>query len=155
MISATDILNVLPPGGRDRLLDLAGQTVFPAGTRIFEEGHRADRFWIIQTGSVHLDLHVPGRQAAVVESLGPGDLVGWSWLFPPYSWHLGAEAATEVRALEFDAMAVRALCAEDPELGQALVSRVAEVIGQRLRATRVRLLDLYGPYGSGNTHHLR
>ena len=148
MTKAPPLLNVLPPEARDRLMELAQETAFPAGARIFEEGARADRFWIILNGAVELDLHVPGRRAAVVERLGSGDLLGWSWLFPPRSWHLGAEAAGPVRALEFDAVKVRAMCDEDREFGQALTLRIAEVIAHRLHSARGRLLDLYGPSGS-------
>ncbi|MFI6053402.1 cyclic nucleotide-binding domain-containing protein [Streptomyces violascens] len=151
MKGTRQLLDAMPPKARDRLLALSREVTFPAGTRIFSEGSHADRFWVIQNGRVELDVHVPGRKAPVVESLVPGNLVGWSWLFPPYTWQLGATAATEVHALEFDAAAVRALCDEDPVLGQALARGVAEVVGHRLRAARVRLLDLYGPYGSGNT----
>ncbi len=142
-------LDTLTDDQRARLMGPAREVSFPAGARLFEERRAADRFWIIRTGSVVLDLHVPGRRAAVIETLGPGDLVGWSWLFPPRSWHLGAEAQSPVRAWEFDAEAVRRLCREDPALGHALVLAVAEVIGHRLECARTRLLDLYGPYGSG------
>ncbi|WP_308288956.1 cyclic nucleotide-binding domain-containing protein [Streptomyces humicola] len=117
--------------------------------RIFEEHDRADRFWVLRSGRVALDMHVPGRRAADVEVLGSGYLLGWSWLFPPHVWHLGARALTEVAADEFDANAVRALCTEDPELGQAVALGVAAVIGRRLMAARTRLLDLYAPYCSG------
>ncbi|MFD7665000.1 cyclic nucleotide-binding domain-containing protein [Streptomyces sp. NPDC059788] len=145
----TKQLDALTDDQRERLMGLAHEVSFPAGARLFEEHRAADRFWIIRTGSVVLDLHVPGRRAAVIETLGPGDLVGWSWLFPPRNWHLGAEAQSPVRAWEFDAEAVRRLCREDPKLGHALVLAVAEVIGHRLECARTRLLDLYGPYGSG------
>ncbi|MCX4585641.1 cyclic nucleotide-binding domain-containing protein [Streptomyces sp. NBC_01481] len=147
MTTMSTLLNVLPPEGRDRLMELAEEKEFPAGARIFEEGGRADHFWIIRSGTVDLDLHVPGRRAAVVEHLGPGDLLGWSWLFPPRNWHLGARAATPVRAMEFDAVSVRTLCDEDPEFDRVLTHRVAEVIAHRLQSARGRLLDLYGPSG--------
>lgn len=114
----------------------------------FEEGRRADRFWIVRTGTVALDLYVPGRRPAVIESLGHGELVGWSWHFPPYLWQLGAEAMSPVRAWEFDAEAVRAMCAWDAEFGRAIAVWVGRVVAQRLHASRVRLLDLYAPYGS-------
>jgi CRP-like cAMP-binding protein len=91
---------------------------------------------------------VPGRRPATVETLRSGDLVGWSWLTPPYTWHMGARTRSPVRALEFDARMVRALCEENAELGWALACRVVEIIGHRLHQTRTRLLDLYGPYGS-------
>ncbi|WP_405996900.1 Crp/Fnr family transcriptional regulator [Streptomyces sp. NBC_00829] len=149
-MSTVKLLNALPPEARDTLLEIARETAFPVGARICEEGGRANRFWIIRSGSVALDMHVPGRRAAVVERLGPGDLLGWSWLFPPRSWHLGAEATSPVRALEFDAAQVRALCEDDQELCHALTLRVAEVIAHRLQSARGRLLDLYGPSGGGS-----
>ncbi|MFF4161258.1 cyclic nucleotide-binding domain-containing protein [Streptomyces sp. NPDC001678] len=145
----TGVLDAIPEGPRERLMELGREVAFDAGTRIFEEGGRADRFWVIRTGTVNLDIHVPGRQAAVVETLGAGRLVGWSWLCPPHQWHLGAETTTPVEAWEFDAAEVHALREHDPELDRALLTCVVEVIGERLRAARTRLLDLYGPYGSG------
>jgi len=147
---APRLMKALPPEGRDRLMLLAHDVTFPEGTRIFEEGHRADAFWLLRTGAVTLDVRVPGEHPATVETLGPNDLLGWSWLFPPYAWHMGAVAFTPVRAHEFDARAVRALCEEDPVLGRDLTLSVAEVIARRLHAARTRLLDLYGPHGSGS-----
>jgi CRP-like cAMP-binding protein len=94
---------------------------------------------------------VPGGRAAVIDTLGPGDLLGWGWLFPPHRWHLGATAASHVAALEFDAEALRAEFAGDPAFGHAVVLVCAQVIGERLAASRRRLLDLYGPHGAG-TH---
>ncbi|WP_260867673.1 cyclic nucleotide-binding domain-containing protein [Streptomyces sp. SAJ15] len=144
----TGLLAAVPEGPRARLMELSREVSFPAGTRIFEEGGKANRFWVIRSGSVSLDIHVPGRRAAVVETLGPGRLLGWSWVCPPHEWHLGAEATSQVRAWEFDAAEVLSLCQRDPELDHALLTYVVEVIGRRLRAARTRLLDLYGPYGS-------
>ncbi|MER5745054.1 MULTISPECIES: Crp/Fnr family transcriptional regulator [unclassified Streptomyces] len=149
MTSATTIGTALPAEHRERLLGLARETSFDAGTRLFEEGRHADRFWIIRTGTVALDLRVPGRRHAVIESLGHGELIGWSWHYPPFTWHLGAEAMSPVRAWEFDAEAVRSLCAEDAEFGRSIAVWVGRVVAQRLHAARVRLLDLYAPYGSG------
>ncbi|MFF3561224.1 Crp/Fnr family transcriptional regulator [Streptomyces sp. NPDC002574] len=149
-ITTKGLLGALPAHARDRLTELGREVSFPAGTRVFEEGHRADRFWVIRSGSVALDLHVPGRRAAQVETLGPGDLLGCSWLFAPYCWHLGAQTRTPVTAEEYDAAAVRALCEADPVLGYAIARRVAEIVTHRLQGTRTRLLDLYGPQGSGD-----
>ncbi|MGW4561148.1 Crp/Fnr family transcriptional regulator [Streptomyces sp. NPDC004561] len=150
MTSATAMNAALEPLHRERLMCLAREVSFDAGTRLFEEGHRADRFWIVRTGTVALDLHVPGRRSALIETLGSGELVGWSWHFPPYVWHLGAEATSPVRAWEFDAEAVRTTCAEDAEFGRAVAVWVGRVAAQRLHASRIRLLDLYAPYGSGS-----
>ncbi|MFJ6939665.1 Crp/Fnr family transcriptional regulator [Streptomyces sp. NPDC101118] len=140
----------LPADFRARLMGAAREVNFDEGARLFREGGRADRFWIVRTGAVTLDVHVPGRRAAVIESLGPGELVGCSWLFRPYTWRLGAEAATPVRAYEFDAAAVRRLMDADTAFGSALGHWVGQVLAHRLQAARVRLLDLYAPYGSGS-----
>lgn len=134
---------------RERLMALAFAVTLPGGTRVFEEGGEADRFWIVRSGAVALDLHVPGRGRTVVETIGAGGLLGWSWLCPPHRWHLGAEARGTTVAWEFDAAAVRELCAERPLLGLTVVTSVAGTIGERLRAARIRLLDLYGPPWDG------
>ncbi|MFB7596171.1 Crp/Fnr family transcriptional regulator [Streptomyces sp. NPDC056160] len=142
-------LDFLPPAQRERLLALGLEAAFPAGTRLFEEGGEADRFWLLRSGQVDLDIHVPGRHPApVVESLGPGQLLGWSWISPPYRWHLGARTADAVRATQFPAGPVLGLCAADPALGYVLMRHFTGVVAERLQATRVRLLDMYGPYGS-------
>ncbi|MEU4654613.1 cyclic nucleotide-binding domain-containing protein [Streptomyces sp. NPDC023723] len=150
MTSTKTLTAALEAGHRERLMRNAHEVSFEAGTRLFEEGRRADRFWVVRTGTVTLDLHVPGRRAAVVDTLGHGELVGWSWHFSPYRWHLGAEAMSPVRAWEFDAQAVRDLCAQDAEFGRAVAAWVGDVVAHRLHAARIRLLDLFAPYGSGN-----
>jgi CRP-like cAMP-binding protein len=149
MTSTTTLAAALPAEHRARLMSLAREVSFDIGTRMFEEGRHSDRFWIIKTGTVALDLHVPGRRAAVIESLSHGELVGWSWHFPPYTWQLGSETTSPVRAYEFDADAVRKLCDEDPEFGRAVAVWVGKVVAHRLHSARTRLLDLYAPYGSG------
>ncbi|WP_406510069.1 cyclic nucleotide-binding domain-containing protein [Streptomyces sp. NBC_00212] len=149
MSTSTTMWVSLPAEHRERLMRIAREVAFPAGTRIFEEGGHADRFWIVRTGTVGLDMHVPGRRSPVIETLGHGELVGWSWLFPPYLWQLGAEARSPVRAHEFDALAVRMMCENDPALGATVSHWVGRVLAHRLHAARIRLLDLYAPYGSG------
>ncbi|OSP44917.1 MULTISPECIES: Crp/Fnr family transcriptional regulator [unclassified Streptomyces] len=149
MTSTTTLSAGLPAAHREGLMRHAREVSFPAGVRLFEEGRRADRFWIVRTGTVALDLQVPGHRAAVIESLGHGELIGWSWHYPPRMWHLGAGTTSPVRAWEFDAEAVRTLCDEDPEFGRMIAVWVGRVVAQRLHATRIRLLDLYAPYGSG------
>ncbi|MCX4744784.1 cyclic nucleotide-binding domain-containing protein [Kitasatospora sp. NBC_01287] len=147
--AASGFLAALAPAHRARLLGLAREVSFPAGVRLFEEDGAADRFWIVRSGSVALDIHVPGRRGAVVETLGEGELLGWSWLFEPYRWHLGAQVRSALLAAEFDAPRVRAACADDPAFGLAITHGAARVIARRLKATRTRLLDLYGPPDTG------
>ncbi|WP_413759846.1 cyclic nucleotide-binding domain-containing protein [Streptomyces sp. MMBL 11-3] len=145
----SSMLRALPAPHWQRLMDLAREVSFEPGARLFEEGGRADRFWIVRTGTVALDMRVPGRRRAVIEVLGHNQLVGWSWLFGPHVWHMGAEATTPVRAYEFDAATVRTLCRDDPVFGTRVTEWVGGVLARRLRSARTRLLDLYAPYGSG------
>ncbi|WP_406346736.1 Crp/Fnr family transcriptional regulator [Streptomyces sp. NBC_00648] len=146
---AVHMTTALPAEHRNRLMRTAREVSFPTGTRLFEEGRKADRFWVVRSGSVALDMHVPGRGSATIEDLGPGELVGWSWLFPPYLWHFGAAATTPVRAYEFDALAIRLMCDDDPKLAVAVAQWVGQVLAHRLTQARIRLLDLYAPHGSG------
>lgn len=148
-MAAATLNAALASAHRERLMECAREVSFTVGTRLFEEGLPAERFWVVRTGAVALDLLVPGRRPAVVETLGRGDLVGWSWHFPPYLWQLGAEAMSPVRAWEFDARTVRETCAEDAEYGRAIAVWVGRVVARRLQASRIRLLDLYAPHGSG------
>ncbi|WP_086830428.1 cyclic nucleotide-binding domain-containing protein [Streptomyces sp. NRRL B-24572] len=141
MSTTRTLLNELAPEARDRILEHSHPVRLPAGTRIFHERQHADHFWIVESGRVELDMHVPGRRNAVVDTLSSGALLGCSWLFPPYHWHLGATATTEVRALEFDAGAVRDLCAEDLSVGEAVFACVAATMARRLLSVRSRLLD--------------
>ncbi|MCX2180718.1 Crp/Fnr family transcriptional regulator [Streptomyces sp. SKN60] len=149
MSAAAPKVSTLPPEHRERLMAFAEDVYFEAGDRLFEEQDRADRFWIVKTGAVTLDARVPGRGAPVIETLRHGELVGLSWLFPPYLCQSGAEAMTPVRAYEFDGAAVRSMCRTDPEFGSSVMFWVGQILAHRLQVTRVRLLDLYAPHGSG------
>ncbi|HEY6316205.1 MAG TPA: Crp/Fnr family transcriptional regulator [Streptosporangiaceae bacterium] len=123
------------------LVGSASDVAFPAGHRLFEEGGNANHFWLLQSGSVALDLHVPGQGRVRIDSVGLGELLGWSWRFPPYRWAFGAVATSPVEAFEFDAQAVRASCASEPELGHEITERLALVLAERLQSTRVRLIS--------------
>ncbi|MER6538351.1 cyclic nucleotide-binding domain-containing protein [Streptomyces sp. 900105755] len=143
MTKAIKLLTALPQAQRERLMELAHEVSFPEDSRIFEAGGTADRFWVIRSGAVNLDQEVTSHKRVTVATLGAGDLLGWSWLFPPYTWDFGAVAFSQVRAYEYDAAAVLALCVEDPLLGLSLVRTVAEILASRLEATRGKLLDAY------------
>ncbi|MCA2218998.1 cyclic nucleotide-binding domain-containing protein [Jidongwangia harbinensis] len=114
-----------------------------AGVRLFHEGAPAGSFWLLRSGAVALDFHVPGRGDIVIERIGAEGVVGWSWLLPPYRWSLGAVVAAECQAVQLDAAGVRRLLAEDAELGRELTTRFLAVMAERLHATRVRLAELY------------
>ncbi|MGW2913608.1 cyclic nucleotide-binding domain-containing protein [Streptomyces asoensis] len=146
MTKATKLLTALPPPQRQRLMTLAREVSFPEDTRIFDAGGTADRFWVIRSGAVSLVQQVTSLRRVTVASLGAGDLLGWSWLFPPYRWDFGAEAFSPVRAYEFEARTVLKLCEEDPALGLTLVRIVAEILAHRLETTRGKLMEQYGTH---------
>ncbi|MFI5539900.1 Crp/Fnr family transcriptional regulator [Nocardia sp. NPDC051900] len=128
-------LDTLARAGRD--------VTFPAEHRVIGEGRPADRCWLIRHGRILLDAQVPGRGEIVIQTLGDGDLLGWSWLVPPYRWHFGAVTAEPVDTVEFDARTLAALADQDPRFGRALALMLFEALLERLQATRARLLDLY------------
>jgi CRP-like cAMP-binding protein len=90
-----------------------------------------------------IDTVVPPRGRIVLQSIGPGELVGWSWLVPPYRWHFGATIVSPTRAAVVDTAALRTLADEDPALGYQLSLILIDALLNRLQATRMRLLDLY------------
>ena len=107
------------------------------------EGETADRFYVVRQGKVALELHTP-TGPLLIETLGAGELVGWSWLFPPYRWTFDVEAIDQTRVTTIESACLRAKCESDPAFGYRLMQRFAQVIVDRLQATRFRLLDLYG-----------
>jgi CRP-like cAMP-binding protein len=144
LVSTHPFLAGLEPHALSQLSTWARRVAFRAGTTIFAEGGKATSFWLIVDGHVRLDTYVPGRGGVAVESLGPGAVLGWSWMFPPHRWHFGATAVESTTAVEFDGAGIRQLCDLDPVLGHELTRRFMGVVVDRLQATRVRLLDLYG-----------
>jgi CRP/FNR family transcriptional regulator, cyclic AMP receptor protein len=142
-ISAQPFFGALTDQQRAALAMEGAAVTFTAGDRLFDEGGRADRFWLIEEGCIALDLRVPGRGDQIVETLAAGTVLGWSWLHPPYRWHFGAVARVATDAIEFDAPSVRRRCNADPAFGYAILRSFTPVITERLQATRLRLLDLY------------
>ena len=113
------------------------------GDYLFREGEPADSFFVIREGRVALEMRLP-TGAAVLDTAEQGDVLGWSWLVPPYRWTFDGRAVEHVRAVRFDGECLREKCAADPELGYAFLQRIVRVMSARLHSARVRLLDLYG-----------
>jgi CRP/FNR family transcriptional regulator, cyclic AMP receptor protein len=129
------------------LADLSGcarNVTFRGGGLVLAEGEPADTFYLLRRGRVAIEVGAPGKGALVVETLGPGASIGWSWLIPPYRWQFDVRALDDVGAIALDAACLRGRAEADPVLGYELLKRVSGVLLQRLQATRVRLLDLYG-----------
>ena len=117
---------------------------FKMGEFLFREGEDANQFYLLRHGKVALQVFIPQRGPITIETIEAGEVLGWSWLFPPYRWHFDALALELVRAIAFDGQCLRGKCEEDHDLGYALMQRFAQVMAQRLQATRLQLLDLYG-----------
>lgn len=111
---------------------------------VAREGDPADTFYVLRSGRVALEVHVPERGGIVVETLGPGSVLGWSWLFEPHRWRFDARALGEVHAVALDGACLRGKCDADPRFGYELVRRFARLMSARLEATRLQLLDVYG-----------
>lgn len=117
---------------------------FETGQLLFRAGQSADTFYVVRHGLVSIEMHAPAKGAVTLATLDDGDVVGWSWLVPPYTWMFDARASAPTSAVSFDGACLRAKCDADPALGYALLQRVSHVMYERLQATRVQLLDLYG-----------
>jgi CRP/FNR family transcriptional regulator, cyclic AMP receptor protein len=122
----------------------AQNVAFAPGQLLLAEGDAADALFLIRRGHVALEVHEPGRGSIVLETIGPGHVVGWSWLFPPYRWQFDARATEPVGAIALDGACLRAKAEADPAFGYELMKRLGAVIVDRLQAARIRLLDLYG-----------
>ena len=117
-----------------------------AGTFVGRAGDPADQFWVVREGRMALELVVPGRGRITIATMAEGEVVGFSWLLPPYHLHFDVRAVTETRALVFDGRCLRGKCASDTTLGFELLSRFSRVMADRIRAMSLQLLDVYGDH---------
>ncbi len=122
------------------LLANAMRSHFAAGQVIFREGEPANRFYLILEGEVALESYDKERGNVLIQTIGGGDVLGWSWLFPPFTWHFDARALESTDAIFFYGTRLREQCEEDHELGYELIKRAAQVMMLRLQATRKKLL---------------
>jgi len=119
-----------------------------AGEYLFHEGDPADQFFVVRRGRVSIEVHGPVDGTVVIDTADEGDVVGWSWLVPPYSCSFDARAAEATGVVAFDGACLRGKCEADSRLGYQLMQRVTQVMNDRLVAAQVRLLDLYGARGA-------
>ncbi len=153
MKTVADLLAEIPifVGLSDQHREVVGgcgrNVVINRGDYIFREGDPANAFYAIRSGSVALELATPGT--LVIETLHVGDVIGWSWLFPPYRVRYDARAMEDVHSIAFDGACLRGKCDADHDLGYELMRRFAEIVTTRLQATRLRLLDVYGAPRTG------
>jgi CRP/FNR family cyclic AMP-dependent transcriptional regulator len=128
------------------LTGCAANVRFDAGTYLFRESEPANHFYLIRAGRAAIEIAAPPRKPIIVQTLGAGEILGWSWLVPPYEWRFHARAVELVRAIALDGRCLRARCEENHDLGYELLKRFSQVITHRLEATRLQLLDVYAPH---------
>ena len=131
----------LDPHQLQLLADSSMKMHFEAGQFIFEEGSPANRFYLILEGAVAMESEVKDRGRITIQTLGPGDDLGWSWLLPPFYVHLSARALKPTRTIFFYGTRLREQCEQDHEFGYQLMTRIAEVATQCLKATQLRLAE--------------
>jgi len=129
---------------RELVAGCAANEVFHAGAYVYREGDPADKFYLIRHGRVALEVHVPGKTPIIVETLEGDDLMGWSWLVPPYRANFDARAQELTRLVSLDAACLRGKMEKDSALGYELHKRFAPIVAARLAAARRQLIDLYG-----------
>ena len=117
---------------------------FDEGQILFRAGQQANTFYLVRHGRVAIELHNPSRGTVTLDTVHDGEVVGWSWLVPPYMWMFDARAAQSTSAVAFDGACLRGKCDANPALGYALMQRVSQVMYERLQAARVQMLDMYG-----------
>lgn len=128
------------------IVGCASNVRFNAGEFIFHEGGEANEFYLIRHGKVALEIFVPDRGPLTIQTMGEGEILGFSWLIPPHRWRFDARALELTRAIALDGKCLRTKCEEDQGLGYQLMKRFAHIVEQRLQATRLQLLDLYGSH---------
>jgi len=117
---------------------------FDAGQKIFREGQPADKFYLVRHGTVNMEVRVPGRNAIILQTCKDGEVIGWSWIVPPFRWKWDARATSPTWLVSFDGTCLRGKLDSDPALGYAMYKRFTQVIAERLRNARLQILDIYG-----------
>jgi CRP/FNR family transcriptional regulator, cyclic AMP receptor protein len=126
------------------LVGCASNVRFNAGEFLFREGEDANTFYVVRFGRVSVEVYNPQKGGITIQTLGEGDILGWSWLISPYQWHFDARASELTRAIALDGKCLRGKFENDRDFGYELLKRFSGIMASRLEATRVQLLDVYG-----------
>ena len=124
------------------LSDCAIAVHFKKGQTVLREGELANRFYLIESGKVVLESGEKSGDSLIIETIGAGDLLGWSWMFPPYVWNFTAQATEPTEAIFFYGTILREYCERDSSLGYELFKRMAPVMLRRLQAARQKMLSI-------------
>lgn len=118
-----------------------------AGKVLFQQGERAEHFYLLLEGHVSLGIPALEGPALELQDIGPGQIAGWSWLLPPHLWSFQARAATAIRFLEFDGVTILAHCEEEPAFGYELIKRFSGLMSERLHFARAKMMQAWRPAG--------
>lgn len=127
---------------QQRMAESAETLEVPPGGLVFAEGQNADALYVVQSGTIQLSVNQRERDLAVA-SVGPGELLGWSWLVPPHRWDFDAVSVSGARLARVPAELLRTAMQDDPADAAALSAAMLAVVSRRLRDTRIQLLDLF------------
>jgi CRP/FNR family transcriptional regulator, cyclic AMP receptor protein len=125
------------------LVGCASNVRFEAGQVVFREGEEANRFYLVREGKMAVELFAAERGPVNILTLGEGEVLGWSWLVPPYRWRFDARAIEPTRAIALDGKCLREKSESNSDLGYELLKRIAHIMEERLQATRLQLLNVY------------
>ena len=135
----------LPPDDMTLITGCASLRVAKRGTHLAHEGMPANNFFIIRKGKLRVEHPAPTGPSHVVQTLGPGQVVGWSWLFPPHIWAFDVVALEDTHLVALDGTCLRGKCEKNHSLGYRLMKKFANVLRQRLRAASLHVMDVYAP----------
>jgi CRP/FNR family transcriptional regulator, cyclic AMP receptor protein len=137
----------------NHLEEFATEATFEADELIFSEGEYADRFYLISEGKIRLESGSNGKPGIAIQILGPGDVLGWSWLYPPFEWHFSARAIEPCKVVVLKGASLLVRAEEDPAFGYELMKRLSKHVIQRLQSTRRRLVEevAHGKESEGST----
>jgi CRP-like cAMP-binding protein len=129
------------------LSDSARETRIKEGDVLFRQGKPADKFYLLRRGQVSVQVPALVGPTLELQVLGEDQMLGWSWLIPPYRWNFQARALEDSELLEFDGSAILARCEEDPKFGYELFKRFAALMSERLDSARQKIMDQWDPPG--------
>ncbi len=129
------------------LSDSATELKIKKGDVLFRQGERADKFYLLRNGQMSVQVPALMGPTLEIQTLGEDQMLGWSWLIPPYRWNFQARALEDSDLLEFDGSAILARCEEDPKFGYELLKRFATLMSERLDAARQKMMDEWNPSG--------
>lgn len=143
LLKSNPVFHSFPDAFIDELNECAWEMEFEADQYLFWTGQEAKYMYILRDGAVSLQAYTPEKGPITIETLGNGDIVGWSWLFPPYKWHLDAKAEKPTHAMVLDGRCIEGKCVANHELGYHLMKCINRIMLDRLIATRLRMIDIY------------